>query len=202
MFWVRSVPDGGSPHVSFWSCINGAMAVKMVLKDDCLWQEYQKLVSKIKNSDKVSWLQSSSSSVSGASNKKKDERRREETVLKQAVTEKISATKPRMMSRSEKRRFSARRSIDLHGINKSNLVPALEKFFVCCMKDDIRNVIVITGKGNGIIRQETRDFLSSASNYVISFTPLVDASNSYGSFIIRLKRALSLKDKCFLSRLT
>ncbi|MDR0552577.1 MAG: Smr/MutS family protein [Holosporales bacterium] len=95
---------------------------------------------------------------------------------------------PYVMEKTERKRFKPEASIDLHGATKFNLRSILENSLADYIKGGIRNIIIVTGKGSGIVRQETYDFLLSASDYVISFAPVIDSTNNYGSFIVRLKK--------------
>lgn len=92
------------------------------------------------------------------------------------------------MNKKEKRKFQEEAKIDLHGFTRDRIFKTLESFCAKCIAVNIRNVVIITGKGDGVVKKEAMQWISSSSSYVISFFPIHDSKKEVGSFAIRLRK--------------
>lgn len=91
------------------------------------------------------------------------------------------------MSRSEIKKFKSRKSIDLHGYT-CDISETLATFCARCILDGIYEVVVITGKGRGIVRSATEYWLKSHPEFVTRFFPIQDSRGESGSFGVRLRK--------------
>ena len=109
------------------------------------------------------------------------------------VMEVLSARVPRMhlnvksLSRAEIKKFIPSRMIDLHGYTRQ-IDGALATFCAQCILDGIRDVLVITGKGHGIVKSATELWLNSHPEFIIGFFSIKDTMGESGSFGVRLRR--------------
>lgn len=90
------------------------------------------------------------------------------------------------LSRSEIKKFSHQKSLDLHGHTR-DVDDVLAKFCSKCILAGIREVVIITGKGEGIVKTATINWLKSHPEFVISFFEIRDSRGEFGSFGIRLR---------------
>lgn len=150
----------------------------MKLKDQDFWQEYIKTVKKI-SKDKVApplaaWPITS------------------EAIIQARLANKPIALKegipPVPLSRKDKRFFKPKAMIDLHGFLSSSVSSSLEQFCLNCMRQGIRQVLIITGKGEGIVKKETLHWLNSSPSYIIGFSPVMDSKKEVGSIAVLLRK--------------
>jgi DNA-nicking Smr family endonuclease len=90
-----------------------------------------------------------------------------------------------LLSRTEQRRFKSTACLDLHGHRRDTT--ALEEFCIKCMEKGIKNVIVITGKGSGILREFVYNWIHDNPHIISGFFEIKDQSGGVGSFGVRLK---------------
>ena len=92
------------------------------------------------------------------------------------------------MSKRDKRKFVYQNKLDLHGCTTETLFDKLQRFCEMNIQNGIRNVEIITGKGNGIMKTQTQIWLQIHSRYIISYTTKQDKYNQGGSFLVKLRK--------------
>ena len=83
-------------------------------------------------------------------------------------------------------------SLDLHGYTLYSAKLLLQKFISNCYEKNIRNVLVITGKGQnnkGALKEEVPKWLSDKSfnQYVVSFNVAPSQFGGEGALLVRIK---------------
>ncbi len=83
-------------------------------------------------------------------------------------------------------------SLDLHGYTLYSARLLLQKFFSNCYEKNIRNVLIITGKGQnnkGALKEEVPKWLSdkSLNQYVVSFNVAPSQFGGEGALLVRIK---------------
>lgn len=97
-----------------------------------------------------------------------------------------SSVKVIQLNRSERRRFRSVYSIDLHGQTR-HVDDILESFCYKCMVQNCREVTIITGKGNGIVKNATEIWLQSHPEFIIGYFKIKDSMKGSGAFGVRLR---------------
>ena len=90
------------------------------------------------------------------------------------------------LRRSEIKKFEPRATVDLHGHTRE-ISGVLETFCSRCILDGIREVTIITGKGEGIVKSATVLWLTTHPEFVIGFFEIKDSRGEWGSFGVRLR---------------
>jgi DNA-nicking Smr family endonuclease len=93
-----------------------------------------------------------------------------------------------LMNKIEKRKFNCEAKIDLHCCTKKMVASLLPVFCSRCISFGIRNIVIITGKGEGIIKAEVENWIKSFPSYIICFFPIRDSKNESGSYAVRLRK--------------
>ena len=101
------------------------------------------------------------------------------------------------LSRSEITKISYRASIDLHGKTRE-IDEILKNFCARCILHNKNEVIVITGKGEGILRATTETWLKNHPEFIIGFFPIIDSKREIGSFGVRLRKNNLQKNNKFV----
>ena len=91
------------------------------------------------------------------------------------------------LTRTEIKRFQPECAIDLHGYTRE-IDETLEKFCSKCILKGIREIIIITGKGEGIVKSATLCWIKSHPEFVIGFYEIKDLKMESGSFGVRLRK--------------
>ena len=86
-------------------------------------------------------------------------------------------------------------SLDLHGCTLYSAKLLLQKFISNCYEKNIRNVLIITGKGQnnkGALKEEVPKWLSDKSfnQYVVSFKVAPSQFGGEGALLVRIKNRL------------
>ncbi len=92
-----------------------------------------------------------------------------------------------ILPRAAIKKFRAQRSIDLHGYTRE-IDKTLENFCARCIVDGIREVFIITGKGQGIVKTATQQWVRSHPEFVIGFFEVRDSVGESGAYGVRLRR--------------
>jgi DNA-nicking Smr family endonuclease len=90
-----------------------------------------------------------------------------------------------LLSRIEQRRFKSESCLDLHGHNRNTM--DLEEFCINCIERGMKNITIITGKGEGILRKAVYNWIQDNPHMISGFFEIRDKSGGVGSFGIRLK---------------
>jgi DNA-nicking Smr family endonuclease len=153
----------------------------MKLTDNHLWKEFLKSVSKLKNDNKFR-------RYSEIGTQKLINRPTKTDTDEFDIQKYPRETQVFLMPRREKRKFSEEARLDLHGATKEKAEQILPIFCKKCILSKIRNVVIITGKGDGIIKQTTHNWLTSSPLYVVNFHPITDTRGESGAYAVRLRR--------------
>ena len=109
----------------------------------------------------------------------------------------------RNYDRLRKGKFAPERRIDLHGMTVATAQAALTRFVFSAYSDELRVVLIITGKGRtgpvddgviprrrGVIRQSVPHWLKSPplGDMVVQTLPAADRHGGSGAFYVYLKR--------------
>ena len=83
-------------------------------------------------------------------------------------------------------------SLDLHGYTLYSAKLLLQKFISNCYEKNIRNVLIITGKGQnnkGVLKEEVPKWLrdKSFNQYVVSFNVAPSQFGGEGALLVRIK---------------
>ena len=92
-----------------------------------------------------------------------------------------------ILSRTEIKKFRAQKTIDLHGYTRE-IDKTLENFCARCIVDRIREALIITGKGQGIVKTATQQWMRSHPELVIGFFEVKDSVGESGAFGVKLRR--------------
>lgn len=90
------------------------------------------------------------------------------------------------LMRSEINKFKPKRSIDLHGYTR-NIDNTLEIFCSKCILENSREILIITGKGSGIVKSATAHWLSSHPELIVGFFEIKDTMMESGAFGVKLR---------------
>lgn len=91
------------------------------------------------------------------------------------------------MSRAEIKSFKPKKSIDLHGYTRE-IDGILATFCAKAILAEVYEVVVITGKGQGIVKSAAKFWLKSHPEFVVSFFEIRDSMGESGAFGIKLRR--------------
>ena len=88
--------------------------------------------------------------------------------------------------------------LDLHGFNKIEAYSKLTNFVKNCYTNNLKNVVVITGKGDnnkGILKLSTPKWLvdEKISKYIVGFNEMPDKRGGQGALFIKLKNKYKYK---------
>ena len=92
----------------------------------------------------------------------------------------------------KKKRYKPDSILDLHGYTLYSAKLLLQKFISNCYEKNIRNVLIITGKGQnnkGALKEEVPKWLSDKSfnQYVVSFNVAPIQFGGEGALLVRIK---------------
>lgn len=90
------------------------------------------------------------------------------------------------MNRKERRKFRSESTIDLHGFSR-DIDSVLNNFCAKCIMLGVRNITVISGKGEGIVKSSVYNWIKNSSNFIISFFEIKDSRGESGAFAIKLR---------------
>ncbi|MDR1476261.1 MAG: Smr/MutS family protein [Holosporales bacterium] len=160
-------------------------------KDIDLWHEYAKSVEKLKNKDKVATHQEYRPFVRKENYKSVAEQRY--IALKEAPYEKASRSTLRVvkLTKSERRNFSEEAVIDLHGFSR-DVATNLTNFCLKCIERKVKNVVMISGKGEGVLKNAVLEWLIANPELVVGFFEIKDAVGGSGAFGVRLRSRLNM----------
>ncbi len=133
------------------------MAKKPPPDDMHLWLTHTKDVKRKKKTDKVS--------ESPVPRIRTDVRPH---LSKRSIEKQLISAPPQTLARKEVRRVKIEAKLDLHDMTLDNAYGALERFLLHAQTKNIRNVLIITGKGALSAGQTIRSMLP----YWLSETPL------------------------------
>lgn len=91
------------------------------------------------------------------------------------------------MNRAEIKNFKPKKSIDLHGYTRE-IDGTLATFCAKAILAGIYEVVLITGKGHGIVKSATKFWLKSHPELVISFFEVKDSMGESGAFGVKLRK--------------
>ena len=92
-----------------------------------------------------------------------------------------------LLSKAEIKKFIPKQKIDLHGHTRQ-IDEILAKFCAKCILNDVYDILVITGKGQGIVKSATELWLRSHPEFIAGFFRIKDTMGESGSFGVRLRR--------------
>lgn len=95
------------------------------------------------------------------------------------------------LSRKEQRRLSAHhaieRRIDLHGLTSAQALEVLGRFLRQSHMNGLKCILVITGKGQNILRQCVADYLKASSHFVARFSSASQNDGGEGAYYVFLR---------------
>jgi DNA-nicking Smr family endonuclease len=85
------------------------------------------------------------------------------------------------------------RTIDLHGFTRERAYQALTQYVENCQRKNHRYLLVITGKGHGIIRSSVQSWLrdGNLSSMILSFSTARPEHGGEGAFYVILRKSTS-----------
>ena len=91
-----------------------------------------------------------------------------------------------------KKKFVPEISLDLHGHTLYSAKLLLHKFISNCYEKNVRNTLIITGKGqnnNGALKEEVPKWLADKTfnNYIVSFSLAPRHLGGDGALLVRIK---------------
>ena len=104
----------------------------------------------------------------------------------------IMSLVPNKDFKTSNQKFFKKKSIDLHGYTLYSTKLLLQKFISNCYEKNIRNVLIITGKGQnnkGALKEEAPKWLSDKlfNKYVVNFHVAPSQFGGEGALLIRIK---------------
>jgi DNA-nicking Smr family endonuclease len=108
----------------------------------------------------------------------------------------VQGLDPRVMQRLRKGEFAFRAHLDLHGLNKADAKPLLEKFLAESHRAGHRCVLVVTGRGLHskdqipVLKQNVQGWLTRgrAAAKVLGFATARPEDGGYGALYVLLRR--------------
>lgn len=94
------------------------------------------------------------------------------------------------LSRRERKNFMIEATIDIHGSNR-NVSPILMDFCLKCIERKVKNIVIISGKGEGVLKNAVAEWLIAHAPIVIGFFEISDASGGSGAFGVRLRSKIA-----------
>ena len=91
-------------------------------------------------------------------------------------------------SRREQRNFRSEAKIDLHGATRNEIDKLLRNFCEQSIMYNFNKIIIVTGKGRGILRDEVMCWLRANTQFVLKYFAIKDARNSSGAIGVLLRR--------------
>lgn len=104
------------------------------------------------------------------------------------ASQQTTRTLPALFTRKQQKRFRPEARLDLHDSYK-NIEEILLDFCTNCIVKNIKYILIITGKGRGIIKENTIVWLQTHNNFVIKYFEITDSSNACGSIGVHLRGA-------------
>ncbi len=144
------------------------------IKDWENWLNYKNTIEKLSESDKISRLDFKSQFSLKIS------------IKPHFALEAFHNKKVRNFDKSETKKFKSERFIDLHGYTRE-IDNVLEKFCMNCILKDLRFVTIITGKGIGIVREATENWLIKHPELIIAFSGIKDSMQQIGAYAVKLR---------------
>ena len=152
-------------------------------KDLEIWKEYSKNIDKLESntiSKKIHHHKISSFVAT------------EKTIQSKSIVASLPHFQTRILpistfTKKEKRNLKVEAQIDLHGKFAEDVNIILQNFCLNCITKNIKTAIIISGKGNGIIRNEVNNWILNNSMFVAKYSAVKDSKNEVGSFCIYLR---------------
>ena len=92
-----------------------------------------------------------------------------------------------ILNKKERKKFRSEALIDLHGYTRE-IDQVLENFCFKCIINNVRSVMIISGKGTGIVKAAVRLWLENNPHIVSGFFEIKDSLGESGSFGVRLRQ--------------
>lgn len=108
------------------------------------------------------------------------------------ISQQKSATEPTINYQPITPKENFQSVLDLHGYNKEDAYRALEDFIQQQYKNNNRSLLIITGKGAGILRDSVYKWLqySKLNKYILHFTQAKQSDGGGGALYVQLKPML------------
>ena len=155
--------------------------------DHVLWNKYICSVSQIDNSNKY---------VSPLCELKYSVKRSELGFLRQQqqLINSVSYEERDLIpfSRKQKKRFKSEARLDLHDVS-DDIDIILSKFCTSCIIRNIKYITIITGKGQGILREKVTQWLRVHTQFVSEYFEITDSANACGSLGVHLRTHKGIK---------
>ncbi|MDR1234271.1 MAG: Smr/MutS family protein [Holosporales bacterium] len=154
------------------------------INDLSLWDEYKKSVKRLDKNTVVY-----RSIILIPSKKSENHGIDSEKLIEEFLQKKSSKSVFQIakLNRLERKKFKAETTIDLHGFNRE-ISTIMKNFCINCIANKVRDVVVITGKGEGIVKQALVEWIMANSTIIIGYFEIKDTSGGIGSFGIRLRK--------------
>lgn len=110
---------------------------------------------------------------------------RHEALLAQATVQPQAV--PVLTNRSAKK-LTPEARIDLHGATTAQAQSRLTDFITHCHMQGKRTVLIITGKGEGILRTWFREWLAYNHAFIVAYKRAPDLLGGDGAFMVQLRR--------------
>jgi DNA-nicking Smr family endonuclease len=108
-----------------------------------------------------------------------------EALLTQAMVKPQAV--PELTARSAKK-LTPEARIDLHGATTAQAQSRLTDFITHCQTQGKRTVLIITGKGEGVLRSWFREWLAHNHASLVGYKRAPDALGGDGAFMVQLRR--------------
>lgn len=146
----------------------------MFIKDWEIWLNYKNTIEKISKNDKISRLDF------------KPKLLPKPNIKPHFVPQSFKNKKVNNFNKSEIKKFKSERFIDLHGYTRE-IDNVLENFCISCILKNFKFVTVITGKGSGIVREATKEWLTQHPEFIIAFIGIKDTMQQTGAYAVKLR---------------
>lgn len=143
-----------------------------MIKDLDIWEQYKSTLEKLPKNDKVSKF-----------TKRLD---LQNIKIHRRPPLQIQDLKVGSLTKSEMKKFVSEKHIDLHGRTRE-IEGDLEAFCLDCIRQGLRFVTVITGKGNGILKSSAEAWFKQHPELITSFSGIKDSMMQVGSYAVKLR---------------
>lgn len=153
------------------------------IEDDDIWNEYKKSVEKIDRKNiftpeiKISRKQNFAI---------KTNRTQNSTVEFMNNRRSFKDVDIINLNKKDRKKFRSEATIDLHGYTRK-VDSTLEMFCSKCIVSNVKDITIISGKGEGIVKAAVLHWLNNHSEYVIGFFEIKDTLGESGAFGVKLR---------------
>ena len=148
-----------------------------------IWKEYAKTVSKIKDANRISLH-----ALSPVAKKYKLSKNNLRNDVSNLILNRDNTPNLKVLplNKQDRKRFRSESTIDLHGHTRE-IDNILDVFCGKCIVTGVRNIVIISGKGDGILKNAVRTWLDGNPRFILGYFEIKDSRAESGAFGVRLR---------------